>query len=264
MKQILTAALIILLFLPAGLFAMSRKAPVHTSHPVVVDVTGAVMVKGQGQLFWEPVERGTLLFSSDVIRSSFGGRASIRFASGAMEMYEDTELQISSTGDQERKKDIRGVLVRYGSVLFDISVDEASGSFIFKTGNTHGTAADALLTLSYLGAGTAVNVYRGEARFSRSEGSLVTITSLVPGSSLRVEQADAVGNLVRFDPRADQKNYRKGTLPRLNEISGLFVQAEQVTGITETSHESSRIRHADPAEDPVTLISLNHDLGSSD
>ena len=118
-----------------------------------------------------------------MIRSSFGARASIRFASGAMEMYEDTELQISSTGDQKREKDIRGVVVRYGSVLF-----------------------------------------------------------------------------VRFDPRADQENYRKGILPHLNEVSGLFVQAEQVTGITETSHASSRIIHAGPAEDPVTIMSLNQDF----
>jgi hypothetical protein len=261
MKQISAILLVLLLSHPSGLFAMSRRAPVHTSHPVVSDVTGSVMVKGQGQQFWEPVERGTLLFPNDVIRSSFGSRASIRFPSGAMELYEDTELQISSSGVQERKKDISEVSVRSGSVLLDIRVDKAFEFLIFRTGSGLGKAAYALLTVSYLGAGTAVNVYRGEARVLSSDGSHQTMTSLVPGSSLRVERADKPGNLVRFDPRAGQKNYMKGILPRLDEASGLFIKDGQAAGAMERSRAAgSRTRHVDSAEGAVIPMSLNQDF----
>ena len=102
--KIPTVMLAIILCLPAGLQAMSRKASVHTSHPLVSSVAGNVSVKGQGQSTWEAVERGTLLLSGDLIRTESNGRAQIRFASGTMVLYEDTEIMIPHHGTPGKKK----------------------------------------------------------------------------------------------------------------------------------------------------------------
>ena len=182
--KISVVMVVMLLCFPAGLGAMSRTGPVHFSHPLVSYVTGDVAVKGRGPSVWEPVEKGTLLLSGDEIRTESNGRAQIRFASGTIELYEGTEIQIPTTGNLERRKDIRDVMVKKGRVLVDIGVTEDEGAFRFRTPNAHGLARGSMITVSYLEAGTAVNVYRGEARVSYQDGYGERISSLVPGSSL--------------------------------------------------------------------------------
>lgn len=213
--------LVLLLCLPAGLQAMSRKASVHTSHPLVSSVAGNVSVKGQGQSIWKSVERGTLLLSGDLIRTESNGRAQIRFASGTMVLYEDTEIMIPTTGPRERKKDIRSVVVKEGRALLDLSVTADEGDFRFKTGNTHGQARGSMFTVSYVGWGTAINVYRGEVRVSQMDVHVEKASSLVPGSSLRVEEGEVSCRIIRFDPRSAVKSYRKNIFPHLDATSGL-------------------------------------------
>lgn len=213
--------LAILLCLPAGLQAMSRKAPVHTSHPLVSSVAGNVSVKGQGQSTWEAVKRGTLLLSGDLIRTESNGRAQIRFASGTMELYEGTEVLIPTTGARERKKDIRDVVVKEGRAMVNLGETWDKGTFRFSTGNARGQATDSMFTVSYLGEGTVVNVFRGEARVSYLEAHGEKTSSLVSGSSLRIEDEEASGRIVRFDPRSAVRSYRKNISPVLDTVSGL-------------------------------------------
>lgn len=220
-SSIFIMMLFFLLCHPAGSTAMSQKASVHISHPVVGDVTGDVMVQGRGKSKWEPVERGTLLFSGDVIRSRSGGMASIRFASGKMELYEDTEIQIPSIGTQERKKDVRDVVVKSGRILMDISMAGRKSSFIFRTDNIQGQVNRSMFTVSYAGKGTAVNVYQGDVQVVQAGVYGKRTSSLVPGSSLRIEKGDMAGRVALFDPQSAVKNYRKKITPHLDKITGL-------------------------------------------
>ena len=231
--RVLALTLVILLCLPAGLSAMSRKGPVHNSHPVVGEVMGKVTVKGRGQSAWEPVERGTLLLSGDVIRSGASGRARIRFASGTMELYENSEIHIPTTGIHERKKDIRDLVVREGRVFLDISMTGEEGRFRFSTGNTRGKVTGSTMTVSYLGEGTAVNVYRGEAQVSHLEGQVERTSSLVPGSSLSVRDPESLARISQFDPEPAVKKYRKKISPVLDVASGLPAVDKDVSGSDE-------------------------------
>ena len=215
--KVLALILPLFLFLPTGLHAMSRTIPVQTSHPLVSSVAGDVTVKGRGQSTWEPVERGTLLLSGDVIRTNFNGRANISFESGTMELCEGTEIRIPTTGTNERKKDIRDLEVREGRVFLAIAMAGEEGSFRFSTGNTRGEVTGSMLSVSFLGEGTAVNVYRGEAQVSHGERT----SSLVPGSSLSIQEGEPLGSISRFDPGPAVKNYRRKVSPGLNVTSGL-------------------------------------------
>lgn len=221
MKRILNITLIILLFVPSGLFAMSRAKPVHTSHPVADEVTGDVTVKGQGQSEWETVERGTLLLSGDVLRSGTDGQASIRFASGTLKIYTNTEIRIPTTGTEERRKDIRELEVREGLVFLDIGAADQGGQFRFETKKAHARAAEGMFSVTTTGAGTAINVYQGEIQISQESGSGARTSSLVPGSSLMLEPGDMQGRLALFDPRSVVKKYGENTFPDLDLASGL-------------------------------------------
>jgi len=215
--------MVVLLCLPAGLYAMSRKPPVFNSHPLVSHASGDVLVRSQGESAWEPVERGTLLLSGDVLRTGSKGRARIRFTSGSMELYEETEIRIPTIGKQERRKDIREVVVTAGRALLDIAVKEEGGSFLYRTGNAWGQTRKSLFTVSYLRDGTTVNIYTGEAHASSHDGYGLRISSLVTGSSLRIEGEGESGRIIRFDPREAIEAYGKNISPMLDEVSGLPV-----------------------------------------
>lgn len=212
-KSICAAALVTALLFPAHLSAMSRKAAVHISHPVVDKVAGNVVVLGRGQTEWEPVAGGTLLLSGDVIRTGMSGRATIRFASGQIELFENSEIVIPTIGNQERKKDIKELAIIKGSVFLDIKVDRRIGVFSFKSGNLNGQATRSLLTVSKRATETVVKVYNGDAQVSQAIGPGEKITSLVPGTSLKVQKTSSSGELGRFDPRLVLESYRKGTIP---------------------------------------------------
>jgi len=217
--------LFVFLCLPAGLDAMSRVPTVYNSHPAVSHAAGQVVVRGQGRSAWEPVERGTLLLSGDVVRTGSKGRARISFMSGSMELYEGTEIHIPTTGKHERRKDIREVVVTEGRVLLDIDLKGGEGSFQYRTGNAWGQARTSLFTVSYLREGTAINIYTGEAQVSCHDGYGERISSLVMGSSVRIEEKRATGRIMRFDPRKAVEDYGKNISPMLDAGSGLPVQA---------------------------------------
>lgn len=244
--KICAMMLLILLCLPAVLTAMSRKGPVHISHPVVGDVTGEVLVQGRGQSTWEPVERGTLLFSGDVVRSGTGGSAGIKFASGKIELYEDTEIQIPSTGPEQRKKDIRDVVIRNGRVLLDVSMADNKGYFIFRTDNIQGQASRSMVTVDHTGKGTAVDVYQGEAQVLQAGEYGKKTSNLVPGSSFRIGRGETVGRVARFDPPGAVRNKRNKIRPDQDKVSGLPLNDGMATKSSVTDIGAAGVENADP------------------
>lgn len=214
--------LAMILLSPAGLDAMSQTGPIHVSHPVITKVVGSVEVQGKDdQSSWVPVDRGTLLLSGDILKTDSKSRARIRFASGTMELYEGTEIRIPNIGNRERWKDIRDIVVRQGTAFLNISAVEGEESFRFRTGNSQGRTGASMFSVSYLGDGTAVNVYKGAAQIVHEDKNGKRTSGLVSGSSMRVETWDGAWNIKRFDPERDIRKYKKQVLPSINMVTGL-------------------------------------------
>ena len=215
----------VLAFLPAAAaFAMSQTGPVNVSHPVVTTVDGEMTVRGKGQSVWERVDRGTLLLEGDVVRTAQGSRAQIRFLSGRMELYSDTEIEVPSISEQDRRRDIRELEVKRGCVLLDVNADGEDKTFRFRTGKVSGQTAGSILTVSDRGQGTAVNLYMGEAIVSHGDNYSRKTSSLVPGSSIRV--VGSMSNFASFDPEKVIRNYNRNMIPAIDEATGLHIDIQ--------------------------------------
>jgi hypothetical protein len=217
-RMLLVLLLTSFLSLPATLLAMSQATePEPFHHPQVVETRGPVMVKGERYFLWEPAEKGLLLLSGDVLRTEEGGFATLRFASGKVDIYENTVIVIPSIGVYSRNKDIREVVIDEGKTFFDINPTGVDKGFQFRTRNVQGGVKGTLFTVSYLNGGTAVNVYRGEVFLSDREGSPRTMTSLNKGDSLRVEEDSVFTGVKRFDPGQALEGYNYNTPPGLDD-----------------------------------------------
>jgi len=222
-----------LLFLPGKLQAMSKRMSISTSHPLVTEVSGKVLVRGQGRSEWEPVERGTLVLAGDVVRTGPHSRARIGFASGSMELYEETQVLIPSIGTRERSRDIREIVVAGGRLLVAVDPGENGGTFLYRTGNVQGRTGGSLFTVSYVHEGTAVNIYTGEAQVAYYQGRRQVVSSLVKGSSLRVGEGDAIGRITRFDPQRAVEAYGNNVRPLLDPGTGLPAEKNDPEGGSE-------------------------------
>lgn len=231
-KGMVLLILTTLLFLPGNLRAMSKRMSISTSHPLVTEVSGKVLVKGQGRSEWEPVERGTLVLAGDVVRTGPHSRVRIGFASGSMELYEETQVLIPSIGTRERSRDIREIVVAGGRLLVAVDPGENGGTFRYRTGNVQGWTGGSLFTVSYVHEGTAVNIYAGEAQVAYYQDRRQVVSSLVKGSSLRVGEGDA-GRITRFDPQRAVKAYGNNVRPSLDPGTGLPAQKNVPEGGSE-------------------------------
>jgi len=233
-RHISVIAFTALLLLPAELLAMSKNNPGKISHPAVSSVSGEVSVKARGQSIWEPVEKGTLLLAGDFVRSGPEGRVRISFASGNIWLFENGELQIPSTGERERKKDIRELVIIKGTAFMDINMDGEAGTFRFKTQYAYGKARNSRFTVSSQGGKTVFNVYAGEANVSKADAHGEIASSLIPGTSMILEDGAGLSRMVRFDPRSAMKSYSRKIFPDLDPTTGLPAK------VRETSFERDR------------------------
>jgi len=217
LKKCLILVFLMTLSMPAVLSAMSGSGnPEEVFHPQIKETKGPVMVKGKMYAVWEPAEEGMLLLAGDVVRTEKGGFARIEFPSGTIEIYETTVMVIPSIGPDNRKKDIRDVVVEEGSVLFDINPLGVERGFEFRTKNVQGGVKGTLFTVSYKEDGTSVNVYRGVVRVSDLEGSEETTADLTAGSSVRIKERPDFGKVHRFDPQSALEDYSYDVPPGLD------------------------------------------------
>ena len=208
---------LLLLCLPAVVVAMSSAVETDAIfHPTLTAVKGDVEVKGVGYSAWEEAREGILLISGDTLRTGKDAFARISFPSGEIEVYGTTVLIMPSMGLQDRKKDIREVIVDEGKALFDINPLGVERGFEFRTKNIQGGVKGTMFTVSYLEGGTSVNVYRGVVQVSDLEGSENTQVELVAGNSVRVEKRTDFRAVQKFDPELTLDNYRNNIPPGLD------------------------------------------------
>lgn len=211
-------ALSFLLFLPSILCAMSTADELtQVFHPIVKETRGPVVVKGMKYSLWEEARVGMLLLSGDILRTEEEGFARIEFPSGTIELYENTVIVIPSIEFEERKKDIRDVVVESGNTLFDINPTGVERKFQFQTRNVQGGVKGTLFTVSYLREGTAVNVYRGIVHVYDLEGSPYSQVELFAGEAVRVEMISDFKLVRGFDPEYALENYKYNIPPGLND-----------------------------------------------
>ena len=168
---------------------MAKNTTASTFHPMITLVEGSVKIMGIDYATWEPAEVGTLLLSGDIVKAEADGRAEIQFLSGKVQLYENSVIVIPSTGVQERKKDIKEIIVQYGNALFDINPTGVRKQFEFRTKNVQGGVKGTLFTVSYLKNATSVNVYEGVVEISDLERSLKTKLRLTAGESITISAA---------------------------------------------------------------------------
>ena len=136
--SILTA----LLLLPQVVYAGDTKGDGsdRVYHPLITHIDGTVQVMGKNHSVWEPAEVGTLLLSGDIVKTGADANAEIMFMSGKIQLYQNSVLIIPSTGVQNRKKDIKEIIVENGSALFEINPVGVRREFEFKTRNVQGVS----------------------------------------------------------------------------------------------------------------------------
>jgi len=211
-------ALVIFLTFPGSSLAGddSRVAGEAVYHPMISSVQGEVKVKGVKYDIWEPAEVGTLLLSGDIVRTGEGASAQIQFLSGSVQLYGNTVVIIPSTGAQDRKKDIKEIVVEEGKSLFDINPVGVQREFEFRTKNVQGGVKGTLFTVSHQKKGTAVNVYEGVVVVSDLERSEKTKVQLNAGESLWIKDKADFSKRRVFDPSPALEDYQYNVTPGLD------------------------------------------------
>ena len=179
-------------------------------HPLITHIDGTVKIMGKDHSVWEPAEVGTLLLTGDIVKTGADASAEIMFMSGKIQLYQNSVLIIPSTGVQNRKKDIKEVVVERGSALFDINPIGVKREFEFKTRNVQGGVKGTKFTVSYIENGTSVAVYRGKVVVSDLDRSNETKRILTTGLALRVEDEGPFNKARGFDTdfSIDDYNYK--------------------------------------------------------
>ena len=221
-------ALYFVLVLPTVLCAMSTAdEPTQVFHPIVKETSGPVVVKGMKYSIWEEAKVGMLLLSGDVLRTEEDGFARIEFPSGIIELYENTVIVIPSIEFEERKKDIRNVIVESGKTLFDINPLGVERNFKFRTKNVQGGVKGTVFTVSYLGEGTTVNVFRGLVEVSDMEGSYETQVKLKAGRTISVKEKIHFKKVESFEPSLALEELLKDMLPDLDDDGRLSIKYKE-------------------------------------
>ena len=146
----LTAAIVLAVFLMV--FSMDLRAEERntaSSPPVVTSVEGSVKIIGKSGPAWRTARVGTLLRSGDRVKTGPKSISEIRFPSGKIRLYENSVLIVPDIRGRGGDRDIRRVVVRDGSAVFDINPQGVRRKFEFRTRNVQGGVKGTRFAVGY-------------------------------------------------------------------------------------------------------------------